>query len=139
MSRRLTAKDYGNVSALSLEKLTYYLENIKGKSILCMHHHLHPTNSFMDEYITQNYAYVMELLEQYAEKIKFVISGHTHNYNHYLKNEINYIHAPSSSLGFKKENNQIFSLKKSQFLSFTDKMELIDASHLFEKIIEKSI
>ena len=27
-----------------------------------MHHHLHPTNSFMDEYITQNYAYVMLFL-----------------------------------------------------------------------------
>ncbi|MCF6766150.1 metallophosphoesterase [Thiotrichales bacterium 19S3-7] len=123
-------EDYGTVEQTSLDKLEKYLnEAVSNQVIVCMHHHAHPTNDLMDNYIIKNNDEVLGLFQKYSHKIKYVISGHTHKFNNYNYNGVKYYHAPSSAFLFnfldKKNTLSVEFIKKASLLTYNQNMELI--------------
>ncbi|MCF6776737.1 metallophosphoesterase [Thiotrichales bacterium 19X7-9] len=126
-------EDYGMVTQNSLDKLEEHLTQLaSNKTIICMHHHAQPTNDFMDNYIIKNNNKVINVLQSYKHKIKYVISGHTHRYESYDRDGIIYYHAPSSAFNFSFLNNDIDNTVKVEFiqnpslLTYNQKMEFIN-------------
>lgn len=104
----------GHVSGLlekkELDLLSELLEEHKEKKqIIFLHHHVQPSKSkWLDGMMVENRSEFLEIIDKY-QNIKLVVSGHVHQANDDIIDNIRYITTPATSVQF-TVNSQEFSL-----------------------------
>jgi len=100
-------QDYGFINNEAFISLESYLNMLNKKTVICLHHHLQNAGYLIDDFIVKNKNELIDLLHKYKQKISYVISGHTHNYQNHIVDNINYINSPSSSFVMMKNGSGV--------------------------------
>lgn len=101
----------GYIDNKNLQHLTTCLEKYDN-SIPVIHHHFIPLNTFIDDSILENHIELSNILKSYKSKLKFCITGHTHNlYKSYIDDKIVYS-GLSTCVQFAKHKDLFFENKR---------------------------
>lgn len=98
---------YGRLSEIQLQFLRHSLEAHRDKSALVMlHHQALPVQSrWIDNIGLHNLDELLDVLDEF-DNVKLVSSGHVHQYNHQIREGVEFITSPSTCVQFKPKQQQ---------------------------------